>query len=48
MIFLLVFLRMGAVLGFAQTKNFVVIDKSMSENELVKIAANVVPSPQQL
>lgn len=47
-IFLLIFLRIGAVVGLAQTKNFVVVDKSMSENDLVKVAANVVPSPQQL
>jgi alpha-L-fucosidase len=47
-IFILIFLRMGLVLGFAQAKNFAVIDKSMSENDLVKIAANIVPSPQQL
>jgi alpha-L-fucosidase len=33
---------------FAQQKNFAVIDKSMSEKELVNIAANIVPSPQQL
>lgn len=39
---------MGLILGFAQTKNFVITDKSMSENDLVKIAANIVPSPQQL
>ena len=35
-------------LGFAQTKNFVAVNKSMSEEELVKIAANIVPSAQQL
>lgn len=34
--------------GYSQHKNFVVINKSMSEKELVKIAANIVPSPQQL
>ena len=34
--------------GYSQYKNFVVINKSMSEKELVKIAANIVPSPQQL
>lgn len=39
---------MGLVLGFAQAKNFVVIDKSISETDLVKIAANIVPSTQQL
>jgi alpha-L-fucosidase len=45
----LVFLiAMSTMIGFAQNKNFVVIDKSMSENDLVKIAANIVPSPQQL
>lgn len=48
MFFLLILLRMGLILGFAQTKNFVITDKSMSENDLVKIAANIVPSPQQL
>ncbi|MBA4275672.1 alpha-L-fucosidase [Flavobacterium sp.] len=36
------------LMGYAQHKNFVMIDKSMSEKELVKIAANIVPSPQQL
>lgn len=39
---------LSATMGFAQTKNFVVIDKYMSENDLVKIAANIVPSSQQL
>ncbi len=34
--------------SFAQTKNFVPINKSMSDDELVKIAATITPSPQQL
>ena len=36
------------LMGFAQQQNFAVVDKSMSEKELVNIAANIVPSPQQL
>lgn len=48
MIFLLIFFKMSIILGYAQTKNFVIIDESMSENDLVKIAANIVPTPQQL
>lgn len=32
----------------AQTKNFVPINASMSEDELVKIAATITPSPEQL
>ncbi|MFC5683121.1 alpha-L-fucosidase [Flavobacterium sp. MAHUQ-51] len=34
--------------GFSQTKNFVSINNSMSDDELVKIAATITPSPQQL
>ena len=34
--------------SFAQTKNFVVIDASMSDEELLKIAATITPSPEQL
>ncbi len=34
--------------GFSQTQNFVRLDKSMSDDELVKIAANITPTPQQL
>ncbi|WP_432221637.1 alpha-L-fucosidase [Flavobacterium sp. TMP13] len=34
--------------SYAQQKNFVTINASMSEQELVHIAANIVPSPQQL
>lgn len=34
--------------GFSQTQNFVRLDKSMSDDELVKIAASITPSPQQL
>jgi alpha-L-fucosidase len=34
--------------GFAQTKNFVPVHQSMSEEEVVKIAATITPSPQQL
>lgn len=34
--------------GYSQHKNFAVINSAMSEKELVKIAANIVPSPQQL
>jgi alpha-L-fucosidase len=33
---------------YSQHKNFVVINSAMSEKELVEIAANIVPSPQQL
>jgi alpha-L-fucosidase len=45
----LVFLMtMLATAGFAQTKNFVTINDSMSDEELVKIAATITPSPQQL
>lgn len=47
-IFLLFFFTIVLTSGIAQTKNFVVINEYMSENELVKIAANIVPSPQQL
>ena len=36
------------LMGFAQQQNFAMVDKSMSEKELVNIAANIVPSPQQL
>jgi alpha-L-fucosidase len=32
----------------AQTNNFVTINKSMSDEELVKIAANITPTPSQL
>ena len=32
----------------AQQKNFVAVNPSMSEKELVDIAANIVPTPQQL
>ena len=34
--------------SYAQKKNFAVINPSMSETELVQIAANIVPTPQQL
>ncbi len=45
----LVFLvTMLATTAFAQTKNFVPINKSMSDDELVKIAATITPTPQQL
>jgi alpha-L-fucosidase len=42
---------LGAMLttvGFAQTKNFVPINNSMSDEELVKIAATITPTPAQL
>ncbi|MFV8326593.1 alpha-L-fucosidase [Flavobacterium sp. ZS1P14] len=41
-------MAMLTTVGFAQTKNFAPINTSMSDEELVKIAANIVPSPQQL
>lgn len=45
----LVFLMtMLTTVGFAQTKNFVPVNKSMSDDELVKIAAAITPTPQQL
>ena len=34
--------------GCAQQKNFVEIKSSMTEQELVEVAANIVPTPQQL
>jgi alpha-L-fucosidase len=34
--------------GYSQYKNFAVINSAMSEKQLVEIAANIVPSPQQL
>ena len=34
--------------GYAQKRNFVAVNSSMSEKELVDIAANIIPSPQQL
>lgn len=34
--------------GYSQHKNFAVINSTMSEKELVEIAANIVPSSQQL
>ncbi|MFH6936323.1 alpha-L-fucosidase [Flavobacterium sp. FlaQc-30] len=34
--------------GFSQSKNFVRIDKSMSDEEVVNIAATITPSEQQL
>ena len=36
------------VSGCAQQKNFVAVNSSMTEKELVDIAANIVPTPQQL
>jgi alpha-L-fucosidase len=45
----LVFLvTMLATTAFAQTKNFVPINKSMSDDDLVKIAATITPTQQQL
>ena len=45
----LVFLMtMLTTVGFAQTKNFVPVNESMSDDELVKIAATITPTPQQL
>jgi alpha-L-fucosidase len=45
----LVFLMtMITTVGFAQTKNFVPINNSMSDEDLVNIAATITPSPQQL
>jgi alpha-L-fucosidase len=39
---------MLTTVGFAQTKNFAPINKSVSDEELVKIAATITPSPAQL
>ncbi len=38
----------SSMLATAQQKNFVAINKNMTTDELVNIAANIVPTPQQL
>jgi alpha-L-fucosidase len=43
-----VLMSLFAVVGVAQTKNFVPINTSMSDEELVKIAATITPTPEQL
>ena len=45
---LLFLMTILTTVSFAQTKNFVVIDASMSDEELLKIAATITPSPEQL
>lgn len=41
-------LSMFTTIGFSQTKNFAPINKAMSDDELVTIAATITPSAQQL
>lgn len=46
-IFSIVFFSIS-LLASAQQKNFVPISKSMTDEELLNIAANIIPTPQQL
>lgn len=45
---LLLLLLISTAAGYSQSKNFAAINPSMSDEELVKIAATITPAPRQL